>query len=186
MSKKTLGITMSGQIIFETKDSSTNIDSLLDQLLNSIKSLIKFRAQKSDSYSFYGGTISHFQFFRIDNEKACVSLRFSKAKLKFLDNLIKAITNKFEKCKMNCTLKAKIDFENLKFYVKENSKWFGELENSFSSKIKIKSDEINLVAYPGMKVLSFDCEFKKGNLFSRQKAPSQIVNELLKIGGLKS
>ncbi|MEM3506418.1 MAG: hypothetical protein QXT31_02030 [Candidatus Bathyarchaeia archaeon] len=173
---------MSGQIIFETKNPNINVD----YLLNSIKSLVKFRAQKFDNYFFYGGIISHFQFFKIDNEKTYVSLRFTKAKLKFLDNLIKAITSEVEKCKLNCTLKTKIDFESLKSYVKENSKWFGELKNSFSSKIKIKSDEISLVAYPEMKVLSFDCEFKKGNLFSRQKTPSQIVNELLKIGGLKS
>ncbi|MEM2897302.1 MAG: hypothetical protein QXG01_07030 [Candidatus Bathyarchaeia archaeon] len=185
MSKRSLGIVASGQILFEVRSSSIEVDSLFDQLLNSIKSLVKFRIQKSDSYSFYGGKISHLQFFNIDREKTCVSLRFSRAKSKFLDNLIKAIINKVGKCRMNCTLKAKIDFKNLKSYLKENAKWFGELENSFSSKINIKSNEIDLVAYPGMNTVSFDCEFRRSSS-PRRRAPSQIVNELLKIGGLNS
>lgn len=183
MNKKSEIIT-SGQILFEVETSNLNVNSLLEQLLDSIKNLIKFRTQKSDSYLFYGGTISHVQFFKMNDEKACISLRFSKAKLRFLDNLIKAIINKVGKCRMSCTIKAKIDFKSLKFYMKKNSKWFGELKSSFSSKINIKSNEINLVAYPEMKIISFECEFKKESFPFKQKVPSQIVNELLKIGGL--
>jgi hypothetical protein len=185
---KTDKLSLTGQIAYNLKtEPDKDVNYYLSQILELIKSYGEFKRRKMGSYIFRGGVISHTQTINAKDGYVTVTLRFQKAKPAFLDNLVEAATRIAEKCSLSCSLKADVDFGGLKSYLRGNAEWFGEAEETFSSKISMKGREIHLTAYPSMRMLNLTGEFhRKRGIFQLKGKPSLILDEILKKGGVKT
>ncbi|MEM2929235.1 MAG: hypothetical protein QXP60_09765, partial [Nitrososphaerota archaeon] len=129
-------------------------------LLETINKNIPIEKREMDKIFLKGGEISLFQYPSIENDYVSIIINFNKIKeLFFLDSLIENIMKISNKCFLACSIRKKIDFNELKEIGKKGifSKWIGETnEGNYSFIIYIDNIQLKILAYPNIEMININ------------------------------
>lgn len=129
-------------------------------LLENISKNIHIEKREMDKILLKEGEISLFQYPLIENNYISIVINFDKVKDPlFLDSLLENIMKISNKCTFLCSIRKKIDFNELKRIGKNEifSKWIGETnEGNYSFITYIDNIEVKISAYPNMGMININ------------------------------
>lgn len=129
-------------------------------LLENISKNIHIEKREMDKILLKEGEISLFQYPLIENNYISIVINFDKVKDPlFLDSLLENIMKISNKCTFLCSIREKIDFNELKRIGKNEifSKWIGETnEGNYSFITYIDNIEVKISAYPNMGMININ------------------------------
>jgi hypothetical protein len=127
-------------------------------LLEIINKNIPIEKREMDKIFLKGGEISLFQYPSIENDYVSITINFNKVKEPFfLDSLIENIMKISNKCFLTCSIRKKMDFNELKEIGKKGtfSKWIGETnEGNYSFIAHIDNIQLKILAYPNIEMIN--------------------------------
>jgi len=127
-------------------------------LLETINKNIPIEKREMDKFFLKGGEISLFQYPSIENDYVSITINFNKVKEPFfLDSLIENIMKISNKCFLTCSIRKKMDFNELKEIGKKGtfSKWIGETnEGNYSFIAYIDNIQLKILAYPNIEMIN--------------------------------
>jgi len=129
-------------------------------LLETINKNIPIEKREMDKIFLKGGEISLFQYPSIENDYVSITINFNKVKDPyFLDSLIENIMKISNKCFLACSIRKKMDFNELKEIGKKGifSKWIGETnEGNYSFIVYIDNIQLKILAYPNIEMININ------------------------------
>jgi len=129
-------------------------------LLEIINKNIPIEKREMDKIFLKGGEISLFQYPSIENDYVSITINFNKVKEPFfLDSLIENIMKISNKCFLTCSIRKKMDFNELKEIGKKGtfSKWIGETnEGNYSFIAHIDNIQLKILAYPNIEMININ------------------------------
>lgn len=147
-------------------------------LLESINKDIPIEKREMDKIFLKGGEIYLFQYPSIENDYVSIIISFDKVKEPFfLDSLIENIMKISNKCILACSIRKKMDFNELKKIGKKGifSKWIGETnEGNYSFIIYIDNIQLKILAYPNIEMININA------LIDRDIEGREIFKKLFK------
>jgi hypothetical protein len=127
-------------------------------LLEIINKNIPIEKREMDKIFLKGGEISLFQYPSIENDYVSITINFNKVKEPFfLDSLIENIMKISNKCFLTCSIRKKMDFNELKEIGKKGtfSKWIGETnEGNYSFIAHIDNIQLKILVYPNIEMIN--------------------------------
>ncbi|MEM2263918.1 MAG: hypothetical protein QXX03_01805 [Nitrososphaerota archaeon] len=147
-------------------------------LLENINKNIPIEKREMDKIFLKGGELSLFQYPFIENDYVSITINFNKIKEpSFLDSLIENIMKISNKCFLTCSIRKKIDFNELKEIGKKGifSKWLGETsEGNYSFIAYIDNIQLKISAYPNIEMININ------TLIDRDIEGREIFKKLFK------
>jgi hypothetical protein len=147
-------------------------------LLETINKNIPIEKREMDKIFLKGGEISLFQYPSIENDYVSITINFNKVKDPyFLDSLIENIMKISNKCFLACSIRKKMDFNELKEIGKKGifSKWIGETnEGNYSFIVYIDNIQLKILAYPNIEMININ------TLIDRDIEGREIFKKLFK------
>ncbi|MEM3508465.1 MAG: hypothetical protein QXL51_06365 [Candidatus Aenigmatarchaeota archaeon] len=147
-------------------------------LLETINKNIPIEKREMDKVFLKGGEISLFQYPSIENDYISIIINFNKVKEPFfLDSLTENIMKISNKCFLTCSIRKKIDFNELKEIGKKGifSKWIGETsEGNYSFIIYIDNIQLKILVYPNIEMININA------LIDRDIEGREIFKKLFK------
>lgn len=147
-------------------------------LLETINKNIPIEKREMDKIFLKGGEISLFQYPSIENDYISIIINFNKVKEPFfLDSLIENIMKISNKCFLTCSIRKKMDFNELKEIGKKGifSKWIGETsEGNYSFIIYIDNIQLKILVYPNIEMININA------LIDRDIEGREIFKKLFK------
>jgi hypothetical protein len=129
-------------------------------LLETINKNIPIEKREMDKIFLKGGEISLFKYPSIENDYVSITINFNKVKDPyFLDSLIENIMKISNKCFLACSIRKKMDFNELKEIGKKGifSKWIGETnEGNYSFIVYIDNIQLKILAYPNIEMININ------------------------------
>jgi hypothetical protein len=147
-------------------------------LLETINKNIPIEKREMDKIFLKGGEISLFKYPSIENDYVSITINFNKVKDPyFLDSLIENIMKISNKCFLACSIRKKMDFNELKEIGKKGifSKWIGETnEGNYSFIVYIDNIQLKILAYPNIEMININ------TLIDRDIEGREIFKKLFK------